>query len=72
VAVADGSSSGSGLVTQPVTSDTGCVTLPRIRDPRLREGGGMVESPRPLVAYHRVSTAQQGASGLGLEGQVGA
>ena len=27
---------------------------------------------RPLVAYYRVSTAQQGASGLGLEGQVAA
>ena len=32
----------------------------------------MAETPRPLVAYYRVSTAQQGASGLGLEGQVAA
>jgi len=33
---------------------------------------GMAEMPRPLVAYYRVSTAQQGTSGLGLEGQVAA
>src|SRR4051794_40681889 len=32
----------------------------------------MPETPRTLVAYYRVSTAQQGASGLGLEGQVAA
>jgi hypothetical protein len=32
----------------------------------------MDESPRSLVAYYRVSTAQQGVSGLRLEGQVDA
>ena len=30
----------------------------------------MAEPIRSLVAYYRVSTAKQGASGLGLEGQV--
>ncbi|MEJ7636462.1 MAG: recombinase family protein, partial [Singulisphaera sp.] len=33
-------------------------------------GRSMPETPRPLVAYYRVSTREQGASGLGLEGQV--
>jgi hypothetical protein len=32
----------------------------------------MDSGPRPLVAYYRVSTPKQGASGLGLEGQVAA
>src|SRR3954470_9454548 len=32
----------------------------------------MDEPPRSMVAYYRVSTAKQGASGLGLEGQVAA
>jgi DNA invertase Pin-like site-specific DNA recombinase len=32
----------------------------------------MAEMPGPLVAFYRVPTAQQGASGLGLDGQVAA
>jgi DNA invertase Pin-like site-specific DNA recombinase len=32
----------------------------------------MDSAPKPLVAYYRVSTLKQGASGLGLEGQVAA
>ena len=32
----------------------------------------MTEPIKALVAYYRVSTAKQGASGLGLEGQVAA
>jgi DNA invertase Pin-like site-specific DNA recombinase len=35
-------------------------------------GTSMAEPIESLVAYYRVSTAQQGASGLGLEGQVAA
>lgn len=32
----------------------------------------MTDGPKKLVAYYRVSTRQQGESGLGLEGQVAA
>ena len=38
--VVDGSSTSSDLVTQPVTSDPRCVTLPRIRDLAGRRGAG--------------------------------
>jgi hypothetical protein len=33
---------------------------------------GTVMAAKPLVAYYRVSTQKQGASGLGLEDQVAA
>src|SRR4051794_19472478 len=62
--VVDGSTTGSAPVTEPVTSDAGCVTLPRVRDFGAAWGSSMTEPIRPLVAYYRVSTAQQGASGL--------
>jgi len=35
-------------------------------------GGGMSTGPKKTVAYYRVSTKQQGESGLGLEGQTAA
>src|SRR5205085_1129268 len=59
---------GPGRVTQPVSSDAECVTLPRMRDRARSARGGAAMDGATLIAYYRVSTQKQGASGLGLEG----